>query len=258
MSKKPLFRYAGTPDPMARGESDRCRKYLKCHEADLVEAGRFWVDVPALLAPFHLDCANCRNVHQETCCEGGQPYALESWQVSRLSQELAAITRHFYGEQGSSRWSEKHVWDHRQPPGTLRLTNGNCVFFQEINGKYGCAIHAYAEQTNTEMLPLKPFSCQLYPLDLIDTGEKILLTALTEETASFSRWGNDYLEHFYCASLPRRRKASHLDENHFTIEGYRPAYEWNLPLFRYLLQGEAARVEAILQEAQMKRLDSVG
>lgn len=247
MSRKPLFRYVGTPDPMTRGESYRCEKYLKRNKAALVEAGDYLVDVPALLTLFHLDCGNCRTVHRETCCEGGQPYALEERQVSLLNRELPAIDRHFSANKRFPTWSEQRIWDDRQPAGTLRLEHGHCVFFQEINGKYGCAIHAYAEQTNAELYSLKPFSCLLYPLELIDTGEKILLTALTEETAAFSRWGTDYLEQFYCASVKRRRLAAHLDERHFALEGYRPAYEWNLPLLRYLLQGESARVEAILQ-----------
>jgi|GEM_PF-814856 hypothetical protein len=257
MSKQPLFRYAGTPDPMTREESERCKKYLKRHEAELVKAGRFLVDVSALLTPFHLDCANCRTVHSETCCEGGQPYALESWQTSRLCRELPAITRHFFGERGTSGWTEENIWDQRKLPGTLRLTNGRCVFFREIDGIYGCALHAYAEQTNAELHALKPFSCQLYPLDLIDTGKSILLTALTAETASFSRWGSDYLEQFYCANRKRRREASHLDENRFSLAGYRPAYEWNLPLLRYLLKEESVRVEAILQKTRLTQLESV-
>ena len=244
------FRYVGTPDPMNRREQYHCEKYIRRNKAALVEVGAFLVDVAALRRLFHLDCANCRTVHRQTCCEGGQPYALEPDQASALERELPAIAEHFARNGFANQWSKKRIWDERQPAGTIRLEHDKCLFYREINGQFGCAIHAYAEQTGARLYPLKPFSCQLYPLDLIDTGKGILLTAVTEETAAFSRWGTDYLEQFYCASLSRRRLAAHLDEKHFAIDGYRPAYTWNLPLLRYLLQGDAARVEAVLEEQE--------
>lgn len=240
------YRYVGTPDPMSQREQYHCEKYMKRNKANMLEAGAYLVDVAALRTLFHLDCGNCRTVHRQTCCEGGQPYAVEPHQAALLDREIPAIAGYFAARGWSQHWAQKPVWDERQRAGTLRLEHEKCVFFQEMNGQFGCAVHAYAEQTGGE-LDVKPFSCRLYPLDLIDTGEAILLTAVTEETAPFSRWGSDYLEQFYCASLSRRQLAIHLDEQHFAIEGYRPAYTWNLPLLRYLLQAEAERVEAMLQ-----------
>ncbi|MFD2372033.1 DUF3109 family protein [Brevibacillus sp. GCM10020057] len=242
------FRYVGTPDPMTQKEAYHCEKYIKKHRQKLYRAGAFWIDVDALLAPFHLDCWNCRDVHGETCCEGGQPYAVDKRQIPVLEEHLPMITERLQDEKERANWQAYGIWELGKPPGTIRMKHGNCLFYRELDGKYGCAIHAYAEQTESELQPLKPFSCQLYPLDLIETGEGILLTAVTSETSSFSRWGTDYLDHFYCASQERRKQAGHLDDALFALEGYRPAYEWNLPLLRYLLQDDAERVESLLAE----------
>lgn len=242
------FRYHGTPDPMTQKEAYHCEKYMKKHRDDFIRAGEYLVDVPALLSLFHLDCWNCRTVHRETCCEGGQPYAVEKSQIPIMEDALPSIAARLKEEKERNNWLEQGIWDVGQPPGTLRMRHGDCLFYQENNGKHGCAIHAFAEETGRELHPLKPFSCQLYPIDLIETGEGILLTAVTPETSSFSRWGTDYLEHFYCASVERRKQAVHVDESLFTLDGYRPAYEWNLPLLRYLLGEDAPRVEDLLAE----------
>ncbi|NRR05807.1 DUF3109 family protein [Brevibacillus sp. RS1.1] len=246
MKTKRAFRYVGTPDPMSDKEAYHCEKYIKKHKHSLVRAGQYLVDVSALHALFHLDCWNCRTVHRETCCEGGQPYAVEEWQIPIMEGEIPSISAGLKDEAERNQWLLHGVWDRNEPRGTIRMRHGNCLFYQENNGRYGCAIHAYAEQAGREVEPLKPYSCQLYPIDLIDTGEGILLTAVTNETSSFSRWGTDYLEQFYCASPARRKLATHIDDKLFALDGYRPAYEWNLPLLRYILQDEAERIEGIL------------
>ncbi|CAM3636402.1 DUF3109 family protein [Brevibacillus invocatus] len=250
------YSFIGTTDPMTSSEVYHCEKYLKRNKRELVQAGKYLIDTAALLSLFHLDCWNCRRVHRETCCEGGQPYAVESRQVFILEREFPAISAHLTDRQKTKKWLDQGVWD--KTPGTIRMEHGNCMFYQERDGRYGCAIHAYAEQMEQDVLPLKPFSCQLYPLDLIQTDLGILLTAVTNETSSFSRWGTDYLEQFYCASLDRRKVATHLDAHLFAVDGYRPAYEWNLPLFRYLLGDEAKRIESILQEKIEQSATTIG
>ncbi|MED1783377.1 DUF3109 family protein [Brevibacillus fortis] len=254
MKTKRAFRYVGTPDPMSDKEVYHCEKYIKKNKHSLVRAGQYLVDIPALNALFHLDCWNCGAVHRETCCEGGQPYAVEEWQIPIMEGEIPSISAGLQEESERNHWLLHGVWDRNETPGTIRMRHGNCLFYQENNGRYGCAIHAYAEQAGREVEPLKPFSCQLYPIDLIDTEEGILLTAVTKETSSFSRWGTDYLEQFYCASPERRKLATHIDDKLFALDGYRPAYEWNLPLLRYILQEEADRMEGILKSSyQLER-----
>lgn len=246
MRAKHAFRYVGTPDPMTEREAYHCEKYIKKNKDKMVQKGQYLIDTTALLSLFHLDCWNCRSVHRETCCEGGQPYSVEKWQIPIIEREIPEISKRLTDEQVKKSLLKDGVWDERELAGTIRMRHGNCLFYQENNGRYGCAIHAYTEERGLDVHTLKPFSCQLYPIDLIDTGEHILLTAVTEETSSFSRWGTDYLEQFYCASQERRRLAVHVSDEVFAVDGYRPAYEWNLPLLRFLLQEEAEEVEKIL------------
>ncbi|MCM3590709.1 DUF3109 family protein [Brevibacillus borstelensis] len=241
MNGRGLYRYLGTPEKMNEREVYACKKYIRKHRAAMKQMGKVLLDLPALLTPFRLDCENCRLVHRETCCEGGQPYAVENQQADLLERESGAIASQFWSEREQRGWAAEGIWDKHYGLGTIRMDHGNCLFYKEMNGRYGCSIHAYAEKSGVDVVSLKPFSCQLYPLEVIDTGEIILLTALTEETASFSRWGTDYLEHFYCASIERRKAAVHLDENLFSLTGYKPAYLWNLPLLHALLGPDTAQ-----------------
>jgi hypothetical protein len=255
MSRLRPYRYAGTPDPMGEREAYHCERYLKRNKAAMLPVGRFLIDIPALLTPFHLDCFHCREVHRETCCENGQPYALDSWQIPMLEKEAPAIAERFLSEREWETYSQSGIFESGSTAGTIRLRNGNCLFFTEWDGRPACAIHAYAEETGRDLYPIKPISCQLYPLDLIDTGECVLVTALQEETAAFSRWGTDYLDRFYCASVDRRRQAKHIDPSLFALEGYRPAYQWGISIIRRMIGSAADEVEKVLRKKWLEQSD---
>lgn len=253
MTRLLQYRFVGTPDPMSEREAYQCHKYLKRYKMNLLAAGRFLIDIEALLAPFHLDCFNCRQVHRETCCDG-QPYAVDTWQMPLLEREAQAITQRYMSEREQKWLDQVGIWEQQKTAGTIRLKHSSCLFYTEVDGRYGCMIHAHAEKSGQPVFPLKPFSCQLYPLEFIQVGEQVLITALTEETAPFSRWGTDYLDHFLCASLDRRKRATHLDAALFAVEGYRPAYQWGLSFLKYALGQEAAEtVEQVLLERWEKR-----
>ncbi|USG63790.1 DUF3109 family protein [Brevibacillus ruminantium] len=256
MKESSHFRYIGTPDQMNEKEAYSCKKYIKSHRESMKRVGNLLIDLPALLTPFHLDCGNCRHVHHETCCEGGQPYALENKQADLLEKMSGAIANQFWSESAQRKLAAEGIWDKHFGVGTIRMDHSNCLFYKEINGSYGCSIHAYAQKAGMDVVPLKPFSCQLYPLELIDTGDMVLVTALTGETAAFSRWGTDYLQHFYCASMDRRKAAQHLDAELFALDGYKPAYQWNLLLLQAYLGENAAELLDLLG-SQEKKLDAL-
>lgn len=230
------YRYYGTPDPMTEREIYHCEKYLQRKKEQILETGRFLVDRQALLTPFHLDCGNCRRVHGHTCCEGGQPYSVEKWQIPPIEEATPRAVQAYLQDRSAhpSMWCSQGY-----RPGSIPVHEGNCYFYGPVGEGCGCILHAYAEAAGEPVYPLKPFSCQLYPLDLIQIGEQILITAVTEQTAAFSRWGTDYLEHFYCASLARRKEASHLSPNQFSLDGYRPAFAWGVELLREAFGKEA-------------------
>ncbi|WP_134682963.1 DUF3109 domain-containing protein [Brevibacillus migulae] len=245
---KQRYRYYGTPDPMTEREVYHCEKYLKRKKDRIIRAGRYLIDQEALLAPFHLDCGNCRSVHGHTCCEGGQPYSVNKWQVPQIEETAPKAIESFLKD----RTVHPSIWCAQgYRPGNIPVHEGNCYFYGPIGGGYGCMLHAYAEANGEAVYPLKPFSCQLYPLDLIQIGEEILITAVTEQTASFSRWGTDYLENFYCASLSRRQAAVGMAEDQFAIAGYRPAYQWGLELLReaFGVEVELAVANAVKESA---------
>jgi hypothetical protein len=251
MSRLRQYRYVGTSDPMGEREAYQCDRYLKRHRQRMLVTGHYLIDTEALVTLFHLDCFNCRRVHRETCCDG-QPYAVDTWQIPLLELEARSIAQRYMPERERGRIDQAGIWDQGKPTGTIRLNGNRCLFQTELDGRHGCSIHAHAEANGLSVYSLKPFSCQLYPLDLIQTGEQVLITALNEETAPFSRWGTDYLEQFLCASLDRRRQAKHLDSALFAEEGYRPAYQWGLPFLRHALGAAAEAVERELCAAWEK------
>ncbi len=227
------FRYYGTTDPMTRQEAYQCERYLKRNKANIYLMDRYLIDVRALQTPFNLDCFHCLQVHRETCCENGQPYAVEPQQKVRLDDEAEAIVQRYFSAHSRKHACSAGIWDDSRVDGTIGMDQGNCLFYQDVNGVYCCAIHAYAEANTSDVYALKPFSCQLYPIELIRIGERVLVTALTEETAPFSRWGEDYLREFYCSNRERRQRATHIDDSLFRLDDYRPAYQWGKQLLQH-------------------------
>jgi len=252
MSRWQHYRYVGTPDPMGEREAYQCDRYLRRNRQRMLTAGRYLIDSDALLTLFQLDCSNCPRVHRETCCNG-QPYAVDARQVPVLEQVAPDILERYMPDTEQLRFNREGIWEQGKPSGTIRLNGNRCLFYAEVNGGRGCAIHTHAEAGGQPVYPLKPFSCQLYPLDLIENGSHVLITALTAETSRFSRWGAEYLEQFLCASLERRQQMKHLDPGLFAVEGYRPAYQWSWPFLRYMLGEEAEAIERELEAAWKSR-----
>ncbi|WP_139489526.1 DUF3109 family protein [Brevibacillus dissolubilis] len=220
------YRYYGTTDPMPKSEAYRCSKYLKRHKDDILLIGQYLIDTTALMTPCNLDCFHCSSVHRETCCEGGQPYSVDGWQIPLLEQEGPQIIERFFTGSAHRYASQHGIWDREKEAGTPATCSGSCLFYREVDGTRLCAIHAHAIRADKDVYSLKPFSCQLYPIELIQLGSYVLITALTEETAPFSRWGYDYLDSFYCSNLKKRQVATHIDPDRFRVEDYQPAYVW--------------------------------
>ncbi|WP_232699269.1 DUF3109 domain-containing protein [Brevibacillus daliensis] len=229
MRQSKLIRYYGTTERMTEKEAYRCEKYLKRNQERIITKGRFLIDGKALNKPYNLDCFNCHLVHRETCCENGQPYAVEEWQIPLIEKESAIIAEKYFNGRLREKTLQSGCFEQTEP-GVVRMEKGSCMFYGEVEGKRCCYLHANGVREEKDVYSIKPFSCQLYPIDLIEVGDHLLITALTEETASFSRWGSDYLEAFYCANLDRRKHAHHIDEKHFAVDDYQSAYYWGKEL----------------------------
>lgn len=223
------YAYYGTSDPMTEREIYRVEKYIRQNKKQFIRIEQYLIDIPALQRLFMLDCFQCKQVHQVTCCEEGQPYAIHYQQVKPMEEYVRKMNTEYMLAGAAQIIQEKGIWELGRYD-TLRTYQKNCLFATVLNGISCCSIHAHAAANNHDVFPIKPFSCMLYPIEIIQLPECIFITALTEETSSFSRWGNDYLDHFYCASLERRKQNEQLSPDVFPIDQYQPAYFWGKEL----------------------------
>lgn len=224
----PSLYYYGTQDALSTKETYHYKKYMK--RANIQVMGRFRFD-PALFMPVNLDCLNCKLVHSTTCCEGGQPYSMESANSKLLhTHSEAIIQKHLDPTRlriaQETGYMETASADPFSP--TIKQCEGNCFFLGNQGDQFYCSIHRYALESELSPWLLKPFSCSLFPLDIIQDEDKLLIMAVTPETASFSRWGKDY-EHFFCINYEKRKEAE-LSPELFSIKDYQPAWTWSQDL----------------------------
>ncbi|RXT07279.1 DUF3109 family protein [Ammoniphilus sp. CFH 90114] len=216
--------YYGTQDQLSKKEAFHLKKYYKKHS--FISSGRFIID-PAIFTNVNLDCKNCHRVHVMTCCEGGQPYSTDPESEEKLRKAAPSIIKTYLDEKrqweaDQSGYMEKFAVGPQHP--TIKLCEGNCFFFVKDDDESYCSIHRYALDHQRSPLDLKPMSCSLFPLDIIQMDSTLFVTAITPETTAFSRWGYEYKDHL-CVNR-EIREAEQISPELFSIDGYRPAWEW--------------------------------
>lgn len=238
------YRFIGTPLPLTEREVYHLGKYLKKarQAGGIVAFEQFDLDLTALLTPVQLDCQNCHLAHHESCCEGGFPFPPESGLLSVIDEHSERmLSRHFTAE-AAAQIREAGLFEaflETDGHPTVTTLDGNCAFCR-IEGKGpACMVHRYALEVGIVPEDFKPLSCLLYPLDLIEheaTG-RVLITALTANTARFSRWGEDYFHDFLCANAKTRADVAAAEtdlrdnirrgiaSDVFALENYQPAYQ---------------------------------
>jgi len=242
--------FVGTPLELTEQEVYHLQKYCKKARAKgqivQVEAPQlghaFEIDLAALATPVLLDCARCRQAHAESCCEGGFPFPPTEDLLPVLDILSPLIAARHLDEAAQVRIKERGLFDAYLEtaghPTIAAAEEGNCLFCRVEEDGPACAAHRFALEQGRAPHELKPLSCLLYPLDLIaDEDGTLLLTALTADTARFSRWGEDYRLDFLCANLDLREKVAagetdgmrpnillNMDERAFAPERYRPAF----------------------------------
>ncbi|KEO83634.1 phosphoribosyl-AMP cyclohydrolase [Tumebacillus flagellatus] len=235
------FLFTGTPLVLTEGEAYHLRKYWKKgRQAGTIQplAG-FDVDadVDALQALVQLACAHCHRAHHASCCEGGFPFPPEEELLLQVDEHLDGIAELLPREVVRDLLKRGLYEQHLETAGhrTIGTYEENCKFCRVEGHGPACMAHRYALQSDMHPSAVKPLSCLLYPLDLIRSEEdgRTLLTALTERTARFSRWGADYRLDYLCANYELRGDpAAAASENIrkdlppdvFARELYRPAY----------------------------------
>lgn len=243
------FYYFGTQDALSNKEAFHLKKYLKRNNS--FKVGRFVID-PAIFTMVNLDCMNCHRVHRSTCCEGGQPYSTD--QVSEKKLELAApfIIQKYLDEKRQQEANEsgyKEDCSSGLLSPTIKLCEGNCFFYVKGDEESYCSIHRYALDHEISPLELKPMSCSLFPLDIIQMESLLFFTAITPDTAVFSRWGYEYEEHL-CVNL-KKREMSGISTDLFSLNDYKPAWEWCRDLLQQTFGEELIKVILSLEEQRI-------
>jgi hypothetical protein len=160
--------------------------------------------------------------------ENGRPYSMTKVAEDYLHVHASDIIKQYLDK---DHWDEAsgHAYMEQVSPynnvQSITTCKGNCFFLHKTNEESFCSIHRYAENSGKDPLKLKPYSCTLFPLDIIQDNGEIMLTTLTKETESFSRWGSEYNE-YLCINLDLRKTRDLADE-YFATDRYKPVWEWN-------------------------------
>lgn len=234
--------YFGTQDELSKKEAFHFKKY--CKRTALFSFGRFIID-PAINTLVNLDCMNCHQVHPMTCCEGGQPYSTDRASEERLKKAAPSIIGLYLNEKQQEEAAERgYMEDYSAGPlsPTIKLCEGNCFFYVKGEQESYCSIHRYALDHHLSPLELKPMSCSLFPMDIIQMDSQLFFTAITPDTASFSRWGSEYEDHL-CINRKKREDAA-MSANVFSLGDYRPAWQWCRDLLQQTFGNEL--IESIL------------
>jgi hypothetical protein len=225
-----LSTYFGTQEHLTNKEMFHLKKYRK--NIAVYNFKQFRID-PAIYTPVNLDCSHCHLVHPSTCCEHGQPYSMSKEAEDRLDKHVPQIIANYLDEDRRVEAAETGYMEkipHTEEIQSVKTCEGDCFFYCKTDTESFCSIHRYTEEQQWPSFMLKPFSCSLFPLDIIEEQGEIFITALTRNTMSFSRWGSEY-SGFLCIDLKERQKAD-ISPLHFTLMGYKPAWEWNRSLLR--------------------------
>lgn len=246
---RPRFSFLGTPLALTESESYHLRKYWKKGRQTRtilpLSSGVVEVDREALATRVQLDCARCHLAHVSSCCEGGFPFPPPEAELPLLEQQFAGIQEWLPPAAVQHVAAHGLFASHVETAGyrTIGTLDGNCLFCQVEEQGPACMAHRYALQAGISPEQAKPLSCLLYPLDLIysEEEERVLLTALTERTAAFSRWGSEYRSDYLCANVALRQElasASSLERTDlspnlrraiaadvFPLAAYHPAYQ---------------------------------
>ncbi|MFT9848157.1 DUF3109 family protein [Aneurinibacillus sp. REN35] len=221
-------RYYGTPESLPFTEALAVYEYIVPRLGKSIHRhGQYLIDRDALLTPANLDCFHCHLVHGHNCCESGQPYSMHGENLT-LFNEHAFVILDMYAHDGRAEAVrktgiyEQNAQTNHYP--SIRKHKGDCLYLIEEDGKRLCAIHRYALAKGMDPAKLKPFSCSLFPLEIIESDMGLLITSLTPETETFSRWGDYYRRRYSCVN-PKRRP-NDVPNEYFGSTGYIPAWEW--------------------------------
>ena len=165
------------------GEGDWAGLIVRlANHGELGHTGRFLLDLPALTQPFTCRPAECtpgrRGPRTRSCCADIDVSLSprEQRALSGARPRLAAFLA-----RRDPRWQEgvPELFDE----GELRRDGGRCIFAVPSAAGLRCGLHQYEVRAGLPVGTLKPLPCRLFPLVLVDLGDrKRLLTAVHAHT----------------------------------------------------------------------------
>jgi hypothetical protein len=242
-------RYYGTPESLGFTEALAVYGYIVPRlDKTILRHGKYLIDTEALLMPVNLDCFHCHLVHGHNCCEQGQPYSMHGENLDLFKTHAFTILDDYTTDGRAEEARRKGLFEKTANTNyypSIRKFKGNCLYLVEENGKRLCAIHRYALEQGIDPAKIKPFSCSLFPLEIIESDQGLLITALTKETESFSRWGDYYRKRYSCVN-PKRRPENTPGE-YFAEKDYISAWMWSRNLLvSYWGEDTVKDIEAVL------------
>ncbi|MBN6188144.1 DUF3109 family protein [Aneurinibacillus sp. BA2021] len=221
-------RYYGTPESLPFAEALAVYEYIVPRLGTSIHRhGHYLIDRDALLTPANLDCFHCHLVHGHNCCENGQPYSMHGENLDTFNEHALPILEAYTQDGRVEAVKKNGVFEqnaHTNHYPSIRKYKGDCLYLIEADGKRLCAIHRYALAKGLDPARIKPFSCSLFPLEIIESDLGLLITSLTPETEAFSRWGDYYRRKYACVNPKRRPDGT--PERHFAQADYVPAWNW--------------------------------
>lgn len=219
-------------------QSSRANKYFK-EKGKFLKIENVYYDLTSLSTLVNLDCFNCHRI-QRPCCDGS-PYEFSDEYLSLIDEKVDDIIKtclpkdkqkeyfsfmHKYGYVSLVGYDQQKIFFN--PPEFLKTfteKDMKCFFFfKDSDGIEKCMIHRYCVLKGIDFTTLKPPSCMLFPIDVInfkhsDSKKDFkMVFAITEDTKTFSRWSSEYLE-FACTNKGLGYKDMFLDKD------YVPAYK---------------------------------
>lgn len=196
-----------TSDWLTRGdapEADWAPHVLRlATRGGLGRVGDLLLDLPSLAQPWSCQSGACtpglRETRHRSCCAdldvGIAPEEEEAIDASILS--IAAQMT------GDPRWTGPVPrW---RDAGVLTRPGRRCIFARLEPTGLQCGLHRTEDAAGLPRGALKPLPCRLFPLALIDLGDRRLLTAVHRSTARFLASGS--ARRFPCVGVGTRALA---------------------------------------------------
>ncbi len=193
----------------------------------------FILDLESLSAIEH-SCAS-GNCNMSQCCCGRYEIIIDEAELSNIIDMIPQASRYAPGLRSDKGFDNVFDYEGRNTYSIDKNDEGFCVFgYKTKGGKVFCSLHTAAIDTKVPINSVKPLSCILWPLALVETNPPIL--SVQEEVSEFPcnrekisstlsldsgiadnikmAFGDAFLKKIQAELLNLRRRSDEKTENH--------------------------------------------